>query len=433
MTNFIRLNFGKVRSDWGVVNFPDYVFFQEGPGLRTWDWTVSGMKAINVTNILSNGQVDTDNTDKYISLEQFQRKYSHFAVQENDIVIASSGNTYGKIGRIKKQNLPLMMNTSVIRLHPLNEKILHPDFLYSFMRSRLFLNQVEAFVIGSAQPNFGPSHLNQMKLILPPYKSQRVVASILSVYDNLIENNNRRIKILEEMAQVIYNEWFVKFHFPGHEKVKMVKSELGEIPEGWGRKPLNDIIDIQSGFAFKSGTFYDKGQYGIVTIRNVQDGRFVNKCDSHIQDIPEKMPKYCLLTDGDILLSLTGNVGRVCLCYGRDYLLNQRVAKLVLKENTFRGYAYFLYYDPIFRNKLENFSTGVAQQNLSPVEMGKMKVLCPTRSILEQYSDLANPILEEMLILFKKNAILQQTRDLLLSRIMSGELDVENLDIKVGN
>lgn len=120
---------GNIPEGWEVASFPDYVFFQEGPGLRKWQWTEKGMKVINVTNILSDGNINVNNTNRYISLEEFSTKYSHFLVDYLDIVIASSGNTYGKIGRINRNHLPLMMNTSVIRLHSLNEDTLHPDYL----------------------------------------------------------------------------------------------------------------------------------------------------------------------------------------------------------------------------------------------------------------------------------------------------------------
>jgi len=91
---------GNIPSAWKIVPLEDVVFFQEGPGLRKWQWTDAGMKVINVTNLLGDGQVDTDNTSRFISLNEFNNKYLHFAVDDRDIVVASSGNTYGKVGRI---------------------------------------------------------------------------------------------------------------------------------------------------------------------------------------------------------------------------------------------------------------------------------------------------------------------------------------------
>ena len=229
----IQKSFGSIYKNWKIARFPEYVFFQEGPGLRNWQWTNDGMKVVNIKNIRADGGIDLSNSDRYISREEFVQRYSHFAIEDGDVLVASSGNTYGKVARIQTHHLPLMMNTSVIRFHPLSPTSLNQDFLFAFLRSDLFRNQVESFVIGSAQPNFGPSHLKRMEIPLPPLPTQRKIAAILSTYDDLIENNTRRIKILEEMAGTIYREWFVEFRFPGHENVKMVESELGLIPQGW--------------------------------------------------------------------------------------------------------------------------------------------------------------------------------------------------------
>ena len=170
---------------------PEVVFFQEGPGLRTYQWSSDGMKVINVTNIIGDGSVDIANTDKFISLTEFESRYSHFAVEENDILLASSGNTYGKVGRVRSEHLPIMMNTSVIRLHSGNHELLDEDYLYVFLRSPGFLGQINAFVTGGAQPNFGPSHLKQMTINLPPKEDQRRIANIITTYDDSIENNRR--------------------------------------------------------------------------------------------------------------------------------------------------------------------------------------------------------------------------------------------------
>jgi type I restriction enzyme, S subunit len=415
---------GKVRAEWEVAKFADVVFFQEGPGLRKWQWTNAGMKVINVTNILGDGQIDTANTRRFISLDEFNEKYRHFAVDDGDIVIASSGNTYGKIGRISAKDLPVMMNTSVIRLRSADKRRLDHDFLHAFLRSDLFRNQMESFVIGSAQPNFGPSHLKQMMMPLPPLPVQHRISDILSAYDELIENNQRRIKILEAMARSLYREWFILFRFPGHDKVKMVPSLLGPIPQGWEIGLLGDLVQFKSGSAFKSGTFSTDGEYRLVTIKNVQDGSFNPECDSRINEPPDNLPPHCILESGDILLSLTGNVGRTCLVYDSPFLLNQRVAKLVPTQSTDQALTYCMFRETAMRVKLEQLSTGVAQQNLSPVLASKMEVAIPTRELRERFSAVAEAMIKSMVQLYSTNSNLRRTRDLLLPRLLSGQVSV---------
>jgi type I restriction enzyme S subunit len=144
------------------------------------------------------------------------------------------------------------------------------------------------------------------------------------------------------------------------------------------------------------------------------------------------MPEYCILRGGDIILSLTGNVGRVCLVYGENYLLNQRVAKLIPKNIADRAFVYSLYRNSAFQRSLEMISTGTAQQNLSPILMGKYNIIVPHRKVFSLFADLCNPILNEILLLYMKNKTLRQTRDLLLPKLISGKIDVSDLDIEIG-
>jgi type I restriction enzyme S subunit len=181
---------------------------------------------------------------------------------------------------------------------------------------------------GTTQDNLSVDKLLTFEFLVPSARRQREIASVLSTYDDLIENNTRRIAILEEMARRIYEEWFVRFRFPGHEGAQMVESELGLVPEGWVVAPLGGIAKLLSGFAFKSSTFVENGDYGLVTIKNVHDGVFIENCTSRLSNPPGNMPTHCSLKVADILLSLTGNVGRCCLVTVDGCLLNQRVAKI---------------------------------------------------------------------------------------------------------
>ena len=303
-----------------------------------------------------------------------------------------------------------------------------PSFAYYFLQTMGF----ERLDAGASNPTLNRNHIHTILVRWPPLPTQRKIAAILSAYDDLIENNLRRIKILEEMAQAIYREWFVKFRFPGHKKVRMVDSLLGKILEGWEVKTVADIVDIKSGFAFKSKTYVKNGKYGIVTIKNVKDGVFISECESMLNHVPPNMPSHCMLSTGDILLSLTGNVGRACLLYGDGYLLNQRVAKLVHRENTGRAFVYLTYRQKEFQHRLEMLSTGVAQQNLSPINMGKMEFILPTIKLLKRFEDCFDVFIERIISLNLTVTNLRRTRDLLLPKLISGELEVSDLDIKTG-
>ena len=247
---------------------------------------------------------------------------------------------------------------------------------------------------------------------------QHKIASILSTYDTLIENNMKRIRLLEKMAENLYKEWFVRFRFPGHENVEMVDG----LPKGWRQGKLGDIAKFLNGFAFQSKSFCTNGDYAIVTIKNVQANGFDGNNTDKIKEIPTNMPEHCKLHDGDILLSLTGNIGRVCRVLGTGYLLNQRVAKL-LSKNPFFCYCTFRS-DYIFQS-LNIISYGTAQLNLSPVKASKIKMQVPTGHLIELFEEKVTPLFAEANNLQHQNALLARQRDLLLPRLMSGRLEVK--------
>ncbi|WP_321282338.1 restriction endonuclease subunit S [Marinifilum fragile] len=181
----------KPKDGWEEKDFPDVCWFQEGPGLRKWQFTNSGIKVINVTN-LENGFLNLERTDRYISIEEFNRMYRHFEIDEKDIVVASSGNSYGKVAIVRKQDLPLLMNTSVIRFKPL--KNLDYNYLLVFLKSHLFKDQIDLMITGGAQPNFGPAHLKKIKISLPKTKAeQSEISGIITDMDNEIYELEKKL------------------------------------------------------------------------------------------------------------------------------------------------------------------------------------------------------------------------------------------------
>jgi type I restriction enzyme S subunit len=194
----------KPKEDWMVKKFPELCWFQEGPGLRNWQFRKSGIKVINVTN-LENGYLNLDRTDRHISLEEFNKMYRHFEIDENDIVVASSGNSYAKTAVVRKQDLPLMMNTSVIRFKPL--KGLNYNFLLIFLNSSLFKDQIDLLITGGAQPNFGPAHLKQIEIIVPQtMQEQTTIATILSDMDAEISVLETKLAKYKQVKQGMMQE-----------------------------------------------------------------------------------------------------------------------------------------------------------------------------------------------------------------------------------
>ena len=422
--------FGHVRESWKLTTLPEIVFFQEGPGLRKWQWVDSGMKVINVKNILADGSVNTANTSRYISLEEFESRYSHFAVEDRDVVVASSGNTYGKVGRIKREHLPLMMNTSVIRFHPASNETLDPDFLYGFLRSHLFRNQVESFVIGSAQPNFGPAHLKQMKVPLPPMGVQKQIAAILSAYDDLIENNLRRIKILEEMAQNLYREWFVKFRFPGHEQVRMVDSPIGKIPEGWEVMPVSKAVYLNPKLNVEKETAKIFVPMSDLSIDSMVITEYEYRKGSNGAKFQNGDTLFARITPS----TEHGKTGFVQCLTSNDEVAFGSTEYIVMRSAHLNPYiVYFLARELDLREHAIRSMTGASgRQRVQVGCFDNFFIATSTQDILEKFEKTVAPNFHLIQDLWDKNQVVRQTRDLLLPKLISGELDVSELDIDIG-
>lgn len=289
-------------------------------------------------------------------------------------------------------------------------------YLFDSVMQRRF----KKFTQGAAQDNLSQEKLLSLKFpITDDVNDQIEIADRIAVYDNLINVNRRRIQLLEESARLLFREWFVYFRFPGHEKVKIVDG----VPDGWKKEKLNNIVNFLGGHAFKSTTYQQEGKYGIVTIKNVQQGNFITECTDYLEEAPNNMKKHCFLRNGDILMSLTGNVGRVCLVYGDNYLLNQRVAKIEPKNKFPKSFIYWMFDDPIMQKRIENLSYGAAQQNLSPIKLGEQMAIHSPDLLLNKYDEIANSINTEIIQLLIQNQKLAQARDLLLPRLMSGAID----------
>ena len=261
---------------------------------------------------------------------------------------------------------------------------------------------------------------------LPHKEIQQRIASILSALDDKIEVNRKINENLEQQAQALFKSWFVDFE--PFKNGEFVESELGMIPKGWRVGQIKDICKFENGFAFKSDTYTTNGVYKVVTIKNVQDGYLDTEGANLISDIPNRMPDFCRLNTGEVLLSLTGNVGRCCLVNEDNLLLNQRVAKIKPHVESDLGYIYTLFRMPEFKERLISIARGTAQANLSPVETSKLSIVIPSTEIMKRYSVLSTDTYNKIICCMKESRLLAELRDTLLPKLMSGELKVNEIE-----
>ena len=259
---------------------------------------------------------------------------------------------------------------------------------------------------GSAIPSTSREAFYAIPVRLPPLPTQQKIVSILSFYDDLIENNNHRSKILEEMVKTIYDEWFVKFRFPGHEKVKMVGSELGPIPEGWGVAALGDILELAYGKSLQK----ERRVHGKIPVYG--SGGIVGFHNNHLVEGP------------GIIVGRKGNVGSVFWSQQRFFPID---TVFFVKSKISLYYLFFVL-------KAHNFiNNDAAVPGLNRHQAYLSKILLPSIEALNQFSDYINAIFNQIENLQSKIENLKNTRDLLLPKLISGEIDVEHLDINTGD
>jgi len=238
------------------VPLSEAYWFQEGPGVRNWQFTTSGVKLLNVGNITKDGNIDLDKTDKHISIDEAEGKYSHFLVDEGDLVIASSGISFDEDGMlrtrgafIEKKHLPLCLNTSTIRFKAI-DGVSDLNFFKFWLDSFEFRHQVSRLVTGSAQQNFGPSHLKAINISLPPLSEQKRIASLLARADRLRGLRRAARELCDSLLQSVFLEMFGDALLGKNPKIPLVPLETlcTKITDGTHVTPTY----IESGIPFIS-------------------------------------------------------------------------------------------------------------------------------------------------------------------------------------
>ena len=402
-------------SEWQKVNLGDCCEITSSKRIFFSEYVESGIPFYRSKEIIEKGKGEEISHPLYISKAKYDEIKGKYGVpQKGDLLLTAVGSL--GIPFVVKDDSPFYFKDgNLVWLKHFQD--IDPIFLYFWIKSENVYNALYNIAIGSAQKALTIAAIKGYEIPLPPLQTQHRIANILSRYDSLIENYQKQIKLLEEAAQRLYKEWFIDLHFPEHENTNIIDG----VPEGWEKKKVNSIIELQSGFAFKSSTFDDNGAYKIVTIKNVKDGAFDGDNVSKIVAIPDKMPKHCILADGDILLSLTGNVGRVCIVNGKNYLLNQRVAKLA---TGFKAFTYCLFRSRDMFIEVNNLANGAAQQNVSPIRIGEMKILLPNSELLQEFESIVFKSIARIISLQSQLRLLTEARDRLLPKLMSGDIEI---------
>ena len=314
----------------------------------------------------------------------------------------------------------------------LEPKMASLDLRWAYYQLRNFdINRLDS---GSAIPSTSREAFYEIPVELPPPEVQKRVAGILSTYDDLIDNNNRRIEILERQAQLFYREWFVNFRFPSHDgNVKLADSDLGIMPERWCQA-YPDHVDFLEGPGLRRWQYRESG-LRFLNIRTIGNGD-IDLSKAQFIDPAEAEMKYrhFLLAEHDHVVSSSGTIGRI-VTVRREHLplmLNTSVIRMRPKGDCVGRWQlkHFLKSE-YFQTQIRSFASGVAQMNFGPSHLKQMKIVAPPTKVGEMYEAMVAPIEELALNLTQKNSTLRATRDLLLPKLLSGEINLEQVDTVV--
>ena len=369
-----------------------------------------GTPLIKIKNIADSAV--SHECDAFLNKDFNLAKFERFHLLRDDFLVAMTGQgSVGRIGKMRdyKPGFYVNQRVAIVRVNP--EKA-NPVVIFYQIATRS--NELELFkkANGAGQPNISAKQIGELPVVLPSTEQQQYIADVLSSYDDLIENNQKQIKLLEEAAQRLYKEWFIHLRFPGHETTPIVDG----VPEGWTSMAMNDIAEYINGYAFKPSDWGTKGK-PIIKIKEMGSGITEDTPRNRGEGIPAKY----IVTAGDILFSWSATLSAM-IWDEEDGLLNQHLFKVIPHNGISREFIL-----QSILKALDEFSNLTTGSTMKHIQRGKLKevfVNVPDNVTMRKYESISEPMREQILTLKKQIILLKEARDRLLPKLMSGEIEV---------
>ena len=390
------------------VKLGDIVKYNKGYAFKSSEYTDEGVMVVRVTDFTLDSISDADAV--YLAPDD---RYDKFILKTNDILIQTVGSwannpnsIVGKVVRVPKQCDSAYLNQNIVRIIPNN------DFDNTYLFYALKANQFSTYCVlrgqGAAnQASITLDTIFRFKFRAHSFSEQKKIADILSVYDKLIENNNKRIKLLEQMAESLYKEWFVRFRFPGYEDVEFD----GTLPTGWQYQPISESMD-----------FFDSQRVPLSSMQRDEmekiypyygAAKLMDYVDNYLFD-----GEYLLLGEDGTVVTTDGFP--VLQLVNDKFWVNNHAHVVRGKGNISTRFLYLMF----CRFPITSVVTGSAQPKISKGRLEKLKILVPDAITMEYFNILINPMFDEINVLKKQLIRITKQRDMLLPRLMSGKLEV---------
>ncbi|MGH3116533.1 MAG: restriction endonuclease subunit S [Gaiellales bacterium] len=375
---------------------------------------------------MARGRIDTASIAR-IDDETADRLKQHL-LSANDLVLARRGDV-GRTAWVFEEDLPAFCGTGSMRVHPGKSESVRPSFLRFFFQTKLASDYLEGHAVGATMPNLNAGIVESLPVPIPPLPNQDSLIPVLEAFDELIENNRRRVEVLEEMARVIYREWFVKFRYPGHDAVPLVDSALGPIPQGWGTRRLREYVSTQYGYTESASTTRVGPKY--LRGMDINKASFIDWSKVPFCPIEEVAAEKFRIRLGDVFVIRMADPGKVGICEEdvdavfASYLVRLRPLSELLRPY----YLFFTLSDSEYQGWITGASTGATRKSVSAKVMTEPCVVLPPAALQLQFESVIGPIRANMSTLVNKNAKLSELRDLLLPKLVTGQIDVSTLDL----
>lgn len=403
---------GKIPIEWEKTKFNRLVNFQEGPGLRTFQFTDFGTKVICVTNITEFG-IDFSKFKKFISEEEYIEKYKHFTVLKGDYLLSSSGNSWGKVSEYIDDE-KVILNTSTIRLNTKNESVFSRKLIPYILNSNSVKIQLELLMTGSCQPNFGPTHLDKIEMIFPPIKEQQQIVEFLdtktSLIDSLIEKTQRKIEFLKEKRTSLINHVVTKGLNSNVELKESGVEWIGEIPSHYDIVKLKYVCSVTTG--------------GKDTQDKIEDGLYPFYVRS---PKIERINSYSYEGESVLTVGDGVGVGKVFHYVNGKFEFHQRVYKFSdFRRLTGKFFFWFIKHHFIFVTEDQNSKSTV--DSLRRPLINEFPFVTPPISEQQQiveYLDEKTNIIDTTIIKEQKRVeLLKEYRQSLISEVVTGKIKV---------
>lgn len=374
-----------------------------------------GYPLIRTPNV-GKGRLDLNGVHR-VSESVYKQRIQRGAPRANDLIFAREAPA-GNVALVQ-ENQTVCLGQRTVLIRPNVQKV-NPQYLVYYLLSPKPQHELLGTANGATVAHVNLPAIRNLKIELPEKSVQYKIGTILVTYDDLIENNQKQIKLLEEAAQRLYKEWFVDLRFPGHENTKIVDG----VPEGWNECTVESFGTVITGKTPPTSNkeYYTNGKVPFVTIPDMHNVVYPLKTEKRLTIEGAQTQKNKYIPPNGVMISCIGTVGLVSIAT-EVCQTNQQINSIILNNED----DLYFFYESMLRMKdlLDGLgSNGATMTNINKSKLEKLIIISPSKDIVKQYNDVCKPLFESALNLSRKNVYLKNMREALLPKLMSGEAEV---------